>query len=180
MCAEHVPSGHQPNFAHPLFYIRPGRMQVLSLPVTDSGTPSQQSGRHRHVRVGMFERARSSGHVRGGGAGTIFFEKHLSSPAKSKNASVLFVPYSRSSHTSSHKKYSIFDFSVGLRMFFFRRRMPCCRLQTERASRLFYCPPSELHTLPCRYAKLAHQNSTPSRADTPSSYGCRTHFISVR
>ena len=177
MCAEHVPSGHQPNFAHPLFYIRPGRMQVLSLPVTDSGTPSQQACSSGHARAGMFERTRSSGHVRaglferacssghvradtfertrsGGGAGTIFFKKRLSSPAKSKNASVLFVPDSRSSHTSGHKKYSIFDFSVELRMFFFRRWMPCCRLQTERADRLFCCPPSEFHALPCQYAKL--------------------------
>ena len=130
-------------------------MQVLSLPVTDSGTPSQQSG--------------SPGHVRVGGAGTIFFEKHLSSPAKSKNASVLFVPDSRSSHTSGHKKYSIFDFSVEPRMFFFRRWMPCCRLQIERAGRLFYCPPSKFHTIPCRYANPAHQNSTPSRANMPGS-----------
>ena len=95
-----------------------------------------------------------SAHVRAGGAGSILFEKHLSSPAKSKNASVLFVPDSRSSHTFGHKKYSIFDFSVGLRMFFFRRWMPCCRLQTERAGRLFCCPPSEFHALPCQYAKL--------------------------
>ncbi len=131
-----------------------------------------------HVRAGMFERACSSGHVRagmferarsGGGAGTIFFEKRLSSPAKSKNASVLFVPYSRSSHTFGHKKYSIFDFSVGLRMFFFRRRMPCCRLLTERASRLFCCPPSKFHTLPSLHAKPAHQNFMPSHAGTPSS-----------
>ncbi len=46
----------------------------------------------------------------GGGAGTIFFEKLLSSPAKSKNASALFVPASRSSHTFGHKKRSIFRF----------------------------------------------------------------------
>ena len=125
-------------------------------------TPERR--RSGHVRAGTFERARSSG-----GAGTIFFKKRLSSPAKSKNASVLFVPDSRSSHTSGHKKYSIFDFSVGLRMFFFRRRMPCCRLQTERAGRIFYCPPSKFRTLPSRYAKLVHQNFMPSHADTPSS-----------
>lgn len=46
----------------------------------------------------------------GGGAGTIFFEKLLSSPAKSKNASALFVPASRSSHTFGHKNHSVFRF----------------------------------------------------------------------
>jgi len=45
-----------------------------------------------------------------GGAGIIFFEKLSSSSAKSKNASALFVPVSRSSHTSGHKKHSIFQF----------------------------------------------------------------------
>ena len=64
-----------------------------------------------------------------GGAGQIFFEKHLSGLAKSENATVLFVPVSRSSHTSGHKKYSIFDFSAVLRMFFSRRCRPAaaCR-----------------------------------------------------
>ena len=132
---------------------------------------TRSSGRRGHVRADTFEwaaRARSSGHARVGGAGTIFFEKRLSSPAKSKNASVLFVPGSRSPHTSGHKKYSIFDFSVELRMFFFRRWMPCCRLQIERASSLLLPtvrishPPapvrqvrsSEFHAFPCLYAKF--------------------------
>ncbi len=40
----------------------------------------------------------------------IFFEKLLSFLAKSQNASVIFVPASRSSHTFGHKNHSVFRF----------------------------------------------------------------------
>ena len=44
------------------------------------------------------------------GAGILFFEKLLSFLAKSQNASVIFVPASRSSHTFGHKNHSVFRF----------------------------------------------------------------------